>query len=82
MADMMYGPTLVTDQGRAIRTRLFALIDDHSRLCPYGEYFSSEGSDCFMAVLYEAIRSRGLEQGKNRKVFSPRSKAVPADVGL
>jgi len=86
MADMMYGPTLVTDPGRAIRTRLFALIDDHSRLCPYGEYFSSEGSDCFMAVLYEAIRSRGLADKlytDNGKVFLCRHlRIVCANLGI
>ena len=71
MADMMYGPTLVTD-GKAVHTRLFALLDDHSRLCPYGEYFASEGSDCFLAVLHAAIRSRGLPEKlytDNGKVF-------------
>jgi len=72
MADMMYGPTIVTEGGKPMHTRLFALIDDHSRLCPHGEYFASEGSDCFMAVLYEAIRTRGVPEKlytDNGKVF-------------
>lgn len=72
MADMMYGATIVTEDGKPIHTRLFALIDDHSRLCPYGEYFAGEGSDCFMAVLYEAIRTRGVPDKlytDNGKVF-------------
>jgi putative transposase len=71
MADMMYGPTLVTD-GKAVHTRLFALLDDHSRLCPYAEYFASEGSECFLAVLHAAIRSRGVPEKlytDNGKVF-------------
>ena len=71
MADMMYGPTLVT-AGKAVHTRLFALLDDHSRLCPYAEYFASEGSDCFLAVLYAALRSRGVPDKlytDNGKVF-------------
>jgi putative transposase len=71
MADMMYGPTLVV-AGRAVHTRLFALLDDHSRLCPYAEYFASEGSECFLAVLYAAIRSRGVPEKlytDNGKVF-------------
>ena len=86
MADMMYGPTIVTDQGKVLHTRLFALIDDHSRICPYGEYFASEGSDCFMAVLHEAIRSRGLPDKlytDNGKVFLCRHlRIVCANLGI
>lgn len=72
MADMMYGPTLVTPQGKAVHARLFALLDDHSRLCPYAEYFASEGSDCFLAVLHAAVRARGVPDKiytDNGKVF-------------
>lgn len=72
MADMMYGPTLVTVAGKAVHTRLFALLDDHSRLCPHAEYFASEGSECFLAVLHEAIRCRGVPDRiytDNGKVF-------------
>ena len=86
MADMMYGPTIVTVAGKVVRTRLFALIDDHSRLCPYGEYFAGEGSDCFMAVLYEAVRSRGLPDKlytDNGKVFLCRHlRIVCANLGI
>lgn len=86
MADMMYGPTIVTAEGKAIHTRLFALLDDHSRLCPYAEYFASEGSDCFMAVLYAAIRSRGLPDKlytDNGKVFLCRHlRIVCANLGI
>jgi putative transposase len=72
MADMMYGPTIVTAEGKAIHTRLFALLDDNSRLCPFAQYFASEGSECFMAVLREAIRCRGMPDKlytDNGKVF-------------
>ena len=72
MADMMYGPTIVTSEGKAIRTRLFALLDDNSRLCTFAQYFGSEGSECFMAVLREAIRCRGIPEKlytDNGKVF-------------
>lgn len=44
MADMMYGPTIVTSEGKAIRTRLFALLDDNSRLCPCAQYFGGDVS--------------------------------------
>ena len=72
MADMMYGPTLATPAGKAVHTRLFALLDDHSRLCPHAEYFASEASDCFLSVLHSAIRSRGVPDKlytDNGKVF-------------
>jgi putative transposase len=86
MADMMYGPTIVTEDGKPVHTRLFALIDDHSRLCPYAEYFASEGSDCFMAVLYEAIRTRGVPDKlytDNGKVFLCRHlRIVCANLGI
>jgi hypothetical protein len=55
-----------------MHTRLFAVLDDHSRLCPYGEYFASEGSECFLAVLHAAVRSRGVPEklyADNGKVF-------------
>jgi transposase InsO family protein len=86
MADMMYGPTIVTQEGKPIHTRLFALLDDHSRLCPYGEYFNGEGSACFMAVLYEAIRTRGVPEKlytDNGKVFLCRHlRIVCANLGI
>jgi len=86
MADMMYGPTIVTDAGKVIHTRLFALIDDHSRLCPHGEYFAGEGSDCFMTVLREAIRTRGVPEKlytDNGKVFLCRHlRIVCANLGV
>lgn len=71
MADMMYGPTLVVE-GKALHTRLFALLDDHSRLCPHAEYFAGEASGCFLAVLHSAIKSRGVPERlytDNGKVF-------------
>ena len=86
MADMMYGPTLVTPEGNVVHTRLFALLDDHSRLCPYGEYFAGEGSSCFLAVVHEAVRSRGLPERlytDNGKVFLCRHlNVVCANLGI
>lgn len=86
MADMMYGPTIVTDAGKAIHTRLFALLDDNSRLCPFAQYFAGEGSECFMSVLREAIRSRGVPEKlytDNGKVFLCRHLSlVCANLGI
>lgn len=86
MADMMYGPTLATPDGKVVHTRLFALLDDHSRLCTYGEYFGSEGSECFLAVLQAAVRSRGVPDKlytDNGKVFLCRHlHVVCANLGI
>jgi putative transposase len=79
MSDMMYGPTIVTSDGKPIRTRLFALLDDNSRLCLHAQYFAGEGSECFMAVLREAVRRRGLPEKiytDNGKVFLSRHLSV------
>jgi hypothetical protein len=37
MADMMFGPTLKLASGQVIPTRLFALLDDCSRLIPHAQ---------------------------------------------
>ena len=70
MTDMMYGPVLRDENGRTVKTRLFALLDDHSRLCVQATYFDSEAQECFLQVFREAIRQRGVpdkiytDQGK------------------
>jgi len=86
MTDMMYGPAIKTEDGKIIKTRLFALIDDHSRLCTGAQYFGSEGLDCFLAVLRSAILCRGIpekiytDQGK---IYMSRHLAVIcANVGM
>lgn len=62
MTDLMYGPVFRDAQDRIVKTRLFALLDDHSRLCPAAEYFASEALDCFLAVLRQAVLRRGLPE--------------------
>lgn len=60
MADCMHGPTLKLASGKALRTYLFALIDDCSRLCVYAQFYESERTEYFLHSLRMAIQARGL----------------------
>lgn len=60
MADMMHGLVLKTLDGRTIRTRLFAMIDDCSRVCVGGQYYASESLVCLMDVFQGAVSRRGI----------------------
>lgn len=42
MTDMMFGPSLKLASGRVVHPRLFALLDDCSRLIPHAQYYDSE----------------------------------------
>ena len=47
MTDMMHGPSLAGAPGtRPVSTRLFALIDDCSRLCTAAAYYPGESLQC------------------------------------
>ena len=76
MTDMMVGPTLsifVLGKPRAIRTRLFAFIDDASRVCTHGKYYSSESLECLLDTLKKAMFARGIPEAiytDNGKVFT------------
>ncbi len=76
MTDMMHGPTLAAAEGkRAVGTRLFAFIDDCSRLCPAAAYYPGESLDSLLAVLRQGIKSRGIPlkiYSDNGKVFTCR----------
>ena len=60
MADCMYGPTLKPEGGAALRTFLFALIDDCSRLCPHGQFYGQERLPCFLDTLRQGVQTRGI----------------------
>ncbi len=70
MTDMMWGPTFRNTEGKVVKARLFALLDDHSRLCTGAEYFNSESLDCFLKVLQQAILRRGIPD----KIYTDRGK--------
>ena len=60
MADAMNGPTLKLPESGSQRTFLFAILDDHSRLCVHGQFYPSERTECFLDCLRQAISARGL----------------------
>lgn len=60
MADCMYGPVLKLPNAPALRTYLFALLDDHSRLCVHGQFYKAERLECFLDALRRAVAARGL----------------------
>ena len=61
MADCMHGPVLKRANGPAsLRTFLFALLDDHSRLCTHGQFYAAEKLECFLDCLRRAVAARGV----------------------
>jgi putative transposase len=86
MTDMMFGPTLKLASGKVIQTRLFALIDDCSRLVPHAQYYESEKLYWFLDCFRQALARRGFpeklytDQGK---IFtSHHLRIVCANVGV
>ena len=70
MCDMSFGPRIKTSSGKVLNTRLFALIDDCSRIVPHGQYYCSENVECFLDTFKHALQKRGIpaklytDQGK------------------
>ncbi len=58
-ADCMHGPE-VEEQGKRRKAFLFGLIDDHSRLIPYAQFYLNENIDSFQDCLIHAFEKRGL----------------------
>jgi transposase InsO family protein len=59
MSDVMYGPK-IRHSGTARQTYLIAFIDDATRLIPFATFTFSEGAICYLTVLEQALRRRGL----------------------
>jgi transposase InsO family protein len=58
-SDVMHGPMIkVGDKMR--KTYLIAFLDDHSRLVTHGEFYLSEGIDCFVDAHENGLLKRGL----------------------
>ena len=73
MTDMMFGPTLKLASGQVIHTRLFALLDDCSRLIPHAQYYDSEKLCCFLDCLRLGLARRGVPEKLNTdqgKIFT------------
>ena len=58
-SDVMHGPKLIAGDKRH-KTYLIAFIDDHSRLIPYGQFYTSENALSFMHAFEQALLRRGL----------------------
>jgi putative transposase len=59
MSDVMYGPK-IREGGRSRQTYLIAFIDDATRLVPHAAFTFSEGATCYLSVLEQAVRRRGI----------------------
>ena len=58
-SDVMHGPKLIAGDKRH-KTYLIAFIDDHSRLIPYGQFYTSENTLSFTHAFEQALLRRGL----------------------
>jgi len=58
-SDVMHGPMVMVGE-KMRKTYLIAFLDDHSRLVTYGEFYLSEGIDCFLDALEKGLLKRGL----------------------
>lgn len=69
MVDFSPGPSLRVDN-KSHSTQLCVLIDDHSRLLPFGAYYSHANTEAFHHALKEAVLRRGLP----RKLYTDQGK--------
>lgn len=89
-ADLMYGPMIPKRQpnGRKkkMQTYLVAVIDDHSRLICGAGFFFTQGIECWVETLRQAICRRGIPQKlycDNGKIFtSAQIKRIGAILGM
>ncbi|RKZ84238.1 MAG: IS481 family transposase [Gammaproteobacteria bacterium] len=58
-SDCMHGPKVV-DGGKNRKTYLFALLDDHSRLIPHGQFYLAENLQNYLDCFWSALRKRGV----------------------
>lgn len=62
--DALHGPSLYDPAaGRRVRVKVFALLDDRSRLVPYLRAGFHENQTAFLTVLLGAILRRGIPSG-------------------
>jgi len=70
MADLMFGPSIKLSTGQILHSRLFALIDDCSRLVPHAQYYEGEQLRWFLDCLRQALARRGVPD----KLYTDRGK--------
>ncbi len=86
MVDFANGPTLRSIDDKVISTQLCVILDDHSRLIPYGAYYLTGDTASFLDCLKQAILRRGLplklytDQGK--PFVNHHARIVCANLGI
>lgn len=58
-SDCMHGPRILYEE-KPKKCYLFAIIDDHSRLIPHGQFYLAENVENYLNCLWTAMRKRGL----------------------
>jgi len=58
-SDALHGPQ-VEHEGRRKKAYLLAIIDDHSRLIVHGQFYFSEGIECYLDCLRQGLLKRGI----------------------
>jgi hypothetical protein len=75
MLDAMVGPQAYLEENgtkRLVKAKLFALIDDKSRLITYAQFYKDEKAESLMDCLWNAFNTRGLP----RKIFTDNGSAM------
>jgi hypothetical protein len=60
MSDVMHGPAVVVSGRRKQKTYLIGLIDDATRVVPYGAFALSESTSAYLPVLCQGVMRRGI----------------------
>lgn len=61
-SDVLHGPMAIEKGKKKKKTYLIAIMDDHSRLVPWGKFYFSEKLHDFKDCLKNAIERKGLPQ--------------------
>lgn len=59
-SDMLFGPYVERPGGGRMRSFLYAVLDDASRLIPHAQFYTHPGLDAFLDCLRQAIAARGV----------------------
>ena len=68
--DIKYGPTIITKEGKKVKTYLSSLIDDHSRLIVQAEFYDNQRAEVVEDTFHKAVLKIGtwdcsyLDNGK------------------
>jgi transposase InsO family protein len=85
MVDFSPGPFLMVE-GKALRSQLCLILDDHSRLIVFAAYYSNADTRAFHDALKQALQRRGIpvklytDQGK--PFVSDHTRIVCANLGI